>query len=469
MTPTCLTNSGSESPRRTSVSLVGADEARPRRRLVPNADPIFTLLIQLMLLTLCQGVSVADDGCNNPAERNATSSLDTEELEADWCTTRPPQDGTLARVTVEWQPPELDPLGNVCTLRGQLVVPGAESNRNRPITWCQGVSVYLAMKPGIQLDWSRGVLLVNTIEDTVIAESDGQFTAHFRLSRTGRCDSKVQSFQAGVSLAHHELVNGRHKVTWNSSTPVIASSVRRLTVPATELSKELRLINRARGWPFQNPDGVALIRAVNALQRLGKDKALKVMEQYLASLSEHSDWTDGDIVFWIIRLLFEPVELDGRIPYPAIAVYLDEDPAGNWPLNPIAVVDGIPFMVGHQIGMGGLPEQPQSHIEWARRHGVIRDEPLTPESDPVTAADRLINSPRFQLLDDYELSDGASSVRLQALAMIDDVIDPPVRRVSYRLSEGKWSQVRQRTAECRIRWNRQQQTFVSEGAAGETR
>lgn len=53
-------------------------------------------------------------------------------------------------------------------------------------------------------------------------------------------------------------------------------------------------------------------------------------------------------------------------------------------------------MLGSQTNGAGQPELPTSHIQWARRFGVIRDQPLKPSSNPLIAIEILLQSQRFQ-------------------------------------------------------------------------
>ncbi len=138
-------------------------------------------------------------------------------------------------------------------------------------------------------------------------------------------------------------------------------------------------------------------------------------------------FSDREIVFWIVRLLFELIRLGDRNPRPKIAVFLDDRSFADdmrWPLNPLEIVDGIPFMVGHQAGMGGMPEDPLSHILWARRLGVIRDEPLIPATSPPKAAQTILDSRRFQALDESSRERASRSLRLQAHAMVRELLQP---------------------------------------------
>jgi hypothetical protein len=194
-----------------------------------------------------------------------------------------PDEQVLRAVSVEWQKPDLDALGNLCTIRGRLKTPDTGQKPTEPIAWFQGVTVYMATTPRARPDWSKGMNQADTVHETATTRPAGTFQVCFDLRKTKYDRVHVQSFQFGVALAKH-IVNNKtsHKVVWNSRTPAIPSTVQMLSVPAAQaLSRELQLINRASGWPFSNPNGVELVRAVNALQPLGRERALTVLEQYV--------------------------------------------------------------------------------------------------------------------------------------------------------------------------------------------
>jgi hypothetical protein len=342
-----------------------------------------------------------------------------------------PDERTLTALGVEWQKPEMDALGNFCFVRGQVMKSDDAQKRLRPVTWSQGITVYLGMKPGAEPDWSKGMDQADSLHDTTVAGPDGRFEVRFDLRKTGYDRDRRQSFQFGVALAQH--ISGE-RIAWSSRAPALPSTVRMLSIPAAKaLSSELLLVNRASGWPFSDPNGVHLIRAANALQPLGKERALVVLEQYIELTKGRGYVFDQDIVFWIIRVLFEPgrfgdpYRIGARIPSPMIAVFLDDRQLADemkWPLNPMEISEDIPFMVGHQIGMGGMPEHPSSHIRWARLHGEIRDKPLVPTANPLAAAEAILKSRRFQALDEFSRSQGIASIRLQAMAMVGGLLEP---------------------------------------------
>jgi hypothetical protein len=244
---------------------------------------------------------------------------------------------------------------------------------------------------------------------------------------------------------------------------VLASSLQILSVPAAQqLSRELQLINRASGWPFSNPNGVELIRAVNALRLLGKERAIAVLEEHAALTRDFDYLSERDVVFWIIRLLFEPIRVGDRIPIPMVAGYLvtgDGVQALQWPLNPMAVSEDVPFMMGgHPVGWTGQREKPSSHIQWARLHGVIRDDPIVPTANPLAAAQSILESRRFKALDNFCRAVTTTAIRSQALAMVEGLIEQaPAHNL---VDDDRWRAALKAATERGIHWDLKREQFV---------
>jgi hypothetical protein len=370
-----------------------------------------------------------------------------------------PSEKALTAIAVEWQEPQRDALGNLCIIRGRLMTPG--DGQAKPVDWLQGVTVYLAKVPGAKPNWSAGMDQSDTLSKTAVVSPAGEFEVRIDMRKTQQDRTRPQPFQFGLALAEHtELAEKRQRIVWTSHAPAIAATVRMLDIPAAaKLSRELDLINRASGWPFSNPNGVDLIRAVNALQRLGKQQALATLEEYVEATNSYDYSGEQDIVFWIIRCLFEPIRLDERIPIPAIAVHLEE--SANWPLNPIAIVDDIPFMIGMQIGMGGAPEPPSAQIKWARRHGVVRDRPLKPTANPLLAARAILGSQAFLQLDRSSRTEATRLLRLQAMSMVADALPPELtRHDEHTIERRQWRALIQDAQARPIRWDVDREQFV---------
>jgi hypothetical protein len=294
-----------------------------------------------------------------------------------------PDEQTLKGLSIEWQEPKLDPLGNICTIRGQVKMADKGQKRTKPINWFQAVTVYLGLTPNAKPDWSKGMNQTDTFSNTTVTSPTGRFAARFDMRDSKHDRDQAQSFQFGAALAKHIVHNKTaQKVVWNSRTPAIPSSVQMLSIPAAPaLSRELQLINRASRWPFV-----------------------------------------------------------------------------KWPLNPVAVYGDVPFMVGHRINMCGVPEQPWSHIDWARLHGVIRDDPLLPTVNPLAAAEAILKSRRFTALDKYPRDEATQALRSQALAMVRGLVQPVDERRT--IDDEQWRSRLKAAAGAQIRWDAVRQQFV---------
>ncbi|MDB5390479.1 MAG: hypothetical protein JWM11_6125, partial [Planctomycetaceae bacterium] len=382
-----------------------------------------------------------------------------------------PNSAVLNSINVEWQPLKRDSLGNLCQMQGRLITPNG--GQAKTVDWFQGFAVYIAKKPGIKLDWSKGIEEEN--ETTVglfgRVKKDGTFVFALKLSQILCRRDEEQAYQIGIALAEHSGTVDEQKITWKQETPVLPATIRMLKLPAAPpITRELALINDARTWEHSFSNSEKVIRAVNALRPLGKEKALQTLETYLVLSENGGESRDEEIVFWIIRLLFEPIRLNDRIPPPGIAVaFLDpQSPAlPLWPIGPLELVHDIPFMLGTRCGMGGLPEQPTSQIEWVRRFGVVRDKPLTPTKDPLTSAEELITSDRFKNLfqgedakDDRDRK--VREIRSQALDMVGDFLKPFPEDIDDEEVLSKiWNTRLAEAVELQITWDERTQRFVS--------
>ncbi len=136
------------------------------------------------------------------------------------------------------------------------------------------------------------------------------------------------------------------------------------------------LLERADNTSIENYNPNYVIQAVNALQPLGKEKALEQIESYLESRSRGADAYG---LFWVLRVLFEvPIEQD----FPPVLIgQPDISPPADLrrlPRFPIVMIQDIPFLVVRRYDLGGLPESVEAHVAYFRVHGVLRQQPLFP-------------------------------------------------------------------------------------------
>ena len=149
-----------------------------------------------------------------------------------------------------------------------LRAPGRSiGSRESPCIWAQP----LVLSPiGRMASVKRIRLAKRTFE-----KASGEFSLQIDVHDLAFDRTTPQTFSSDWRWPSIAFGKSSQVVSWESTAPAILSSVQMLTVPAiAKPSRELELINRASGWPFSNPNGVTLVQAVNALQRLGKDPGL---------------------------------------------------------------------------------------------------------------------------------------------------------------------------------------------------
>jgi hypothetical protein len=159
-----------------------------------------------------------------------------------------------------------------------------------------------------------------------------------------------------------------------------------------ELRDLLRLIDealRANG-NFYNPR--TIIRIVNRLQPLGKEKALAVIDEYLRVASTwHSDARDEGL-FVVLRLLFDLPGDRGYLArmgrgYPAPWGEL-KDPR-DISRFAILLVDDVPLVLEGAFGRSGARERVETHVQYFRKRGQLRTSPLAPTNRPLAILDHL--------------------------------------------------------------------------------
>jgi hypothetical protein len=243
----------------------------------------------------------------------------------------------------------------------------------------------------------------------------------------------------------------------------------KLTGP-DRLSPILQAINGAPSVNGQRFDPAMLVRAVNRLHALGKEKAIQEMRKYLEIAGDWSfadrdpadiDTSDHECLFLIIRLLFQPADPMEKPPPIRIGSFAPCPPVGDlsWPLFPLELADDVPFLVTQGAFLAGSPEPPQSHVDWADKHGKLRTKPLRPSDNPLLAADELLAMPRAKRM----LGDGyfTDMVRRQAWRAIAHLVDQKyLPKSSKPYGAIPWSEYKAIAAKLKICWSEQEQKYV---------
>lgn len=378
---------------------------------------------------------------------------------------RPPEE-VVQQVSVKWDEHRLDQLGNILTIHGRLRTHADSEGKSEPVNWFQGLSIYLHRTPDTEVDWSQGINLEKTLDRRLIADPDGRFTFEFNLRGTKLNRGQSQSFQLGIALARHSGTYERQEVNWDTQVSALPSSIKMVTIPAApKLSVEQEVLNRACNWyiwPQRHPNSIELIRAVNSLQRLGRDRAIEVLREFVQTMDVQTGYSHEEMlpICWIIRMLFEPTDADPTFPKQH---WLESK------YDTIRIVADIPFLVQMPFWTKGTPQHPKSHLQWALLHGRFRDHQLAPTRDPIQAMQSLLEQDELvrerdaaeRKSDDMDPSETVLWMRRQALGMVmtalPDVADPCANLTDAVV----WGGVVQLVTQRHLEWDSVQQEFVS--------
>jgi len=134
------------------------------------------------------------------------------------------------------------------------------------------------------------------------------------------------------------------------------------------------------------------INAAIDLQALGKDRAIQVLHA-LARRGEYS-------VFVLCRMLFTN-KGNARFRGPALGGDIFND---AWPLEPIEIVGGVPFLIVRGYALGGRAETPGMYLyycvcncEWNPYHFQKKT-----EAEKQEALQKLLSSPKWKKFLDNE-------------------------------------------------------------------
>lgn len=324
-----------------------------------------------------------------------------------------PAPRVMQRIKAVWPDPvwKGNPIRKWPVIRGKLVVVSEDGKTASPVDWFQGIRVLIARSHSIHPDWSNGHVVADTVWQDHMVRADGSFEVYWP-TEIRRPIGGRKSFQIGVCLAARK----DKTVTWDLSLPVHAGTIGQLSMFGPEpLTPTMQIINSAPSISSASFDPVALVRAVNHLQAMGKDKAIAALKEFLEvtegisprsysvePIPEDIDTADPECVFLIVRVLFEPARAGQKLPEVLTgggSPWPDEKDMELWPLHPLELRDDLPFMVVTTLGnIAGLPQRPWEHIEWAEKFGKLRGAPLRPADNPLAIADALCSLAKMRRL-----------------------------------------------------------------------
>lgn len=237
--------------------------------------------------------------------------------------------------------------------------------------------------------------------------------------------------------------------------------------PGLPFAEEFSLINASPDLLGMNsPSPVALVRVVNYLHGLGKDRAIEVLREYVkyapAEESSNQKVASQQRLLSILPLLFVPLKADAELPPP----FRRPETRGEAAWQPIyfSLEGDLPFHKENFGGRTGMPDPARGYlVEWADKHARLRDKPLHPSDDPLKAADALCQT----LLKDNEDQTGAYAeglkmhMRQQARRSIEHLFPAAKKkRWSEWVIEDEWQPLKDAAAKLKIRWDEKGQAYT---------
>jgi hypothetical protein len=343
-------------------------------------------------------------------------------------------------------------------ITGKLSLLQADGKTLKAVDWPYPIQVVITRRPNEKPDWTRwydprdslssGTLVGREfMYDTPRTKKPvGVFSAGFPLSEIETAVGTTMPFQVGLSFGEKK----GNMVTWSNISPILPQSVKMLDVPGPKpLSRTLQLINACPTPIDWNYDPIALVRATNHLQSLGKDKAIAAMREFL-------ELADDPVP---LRRRIDPTNIDTSNQWClASIVPLVFD--GVREREDIRVWQGIPF---HTVVIRGFsrpgPVSSRPLVDEAARIGTSRKKPLRPADNPLEAADALF---------DKIVEEGGgfrqerlNHLRRQAWTAIRHLVDPGGKQSPDFSSQESWDKLKAKVTQMKIRWDEKRQEYVA--------
>ena len=189
-----------------------------------------------------------------------------------------------------------------------------------------------------------------------------------------------------------------------------------------------------------------MVAMVNGLRHLGKGRALDILAQFDA---QHTDVASQMRVICICRVLFLPPTEGWAEPWgeyrAAVPNYMldtgdfKEKAKSKFPLYPMAISDGVPFLLtsGYSSAMGGrappIPDEANATVDRCRDLDMIQAD--RPTAGFVRAAERLISSDAFAGLLEGSDGENADDRSKSAAQLEDDILNQADGR--FRVHSGE--------------------------------
>jgi hypothetical protein len=250
-----------------------------------------------------------------------------------------------------------------------------------------------------------------------------------------------------------------------------------------ELENALTFIYKVADFFSYKFDPLALIKVVNYLRQIGYTKSIKALNLYcdlIATIEERQLLNlpavlmhvpcESHKVFAVARLLFVRKDREIFLPElrlgnPDIMVQPDVmlQATSLFPWFPLHIHQGIPFCLINGYELYGVPQPPETYLDWCSQECKLIEEPLRPNDRPLEFVDEFVKSEAWlSLLGRKSLHPPAlefenAMLRLQTLRLISNVY-PMSEQDEYDFLWGpqnfnEWAQYKQAVDRLEIIWN----------------
>jgi hypothetical protein len=171
------------------------------------------------------------------------------------------------------------------------------------------------------------------------------------------------------------------------------------TTPSTDIQKMLQKLPAPFNGSYSSD---AYLTAASLLQKLGREKAILALRNY--SQAHDNAPPELDQVFVLCRMLFVSKK-GGEFRRPRLgAPEFLRGKRSDWPLEPVAIEDGIPFLVIRGYRLEGVAERPVDYLQYCESECAWNSYEFSTRSEEAKrlALTKLLSRPIFKNLKEHE-------------------------------------------------------------------
>ncbi len=135
--------------------------------------------------------------------------------------------------------------------------------------------------------------------------------------------------------------------------------------------------------------------AAAKLQKLGMEKAVEILRHEARQPTQESSMS----VIVLCRMLFSPKPgAEFRRPQLGASFFIGQAVHNAWKLEPIEIVDGVPFVIVDGYHLVGRAETSEEYLEYCVKNCEWSKSEFKPKSDAQKAAamEKLLASPKWE-------------------------------------------------------------------------